>query len=315
MAQPTGTFATNDQVGIREDLANEIYRISPTETPFLNSVSRIQVDNVLHEWQTISLTAAADNSAIEGDDAPQDSGSATTRLNNRTQINTKDARVSGTARAVNTAGRDDELDFQVLLRGLEQRRDMETSLLTNKAKVAGDDTTARELAGLPAWLATNTDRGAGGSDPAGTGADAAGNGTQRVFTEDQLKTVLKAIFDAGGNPDILMVGAFNKQIVSSFSAGRTNMQKAEDPVLHAAFDVYESDFGQLRVVPNRFQPARDAYALQLDMFAVGFLPGREFSEWDLSKTGDSDARQILSEFTLEVRQEASSGVVADLTTS
>lgn len=315
MAQPTGTFATNDMVGIREDLSDKIYRISPTDTPFINSVARGSASNVLHEWQTVSLTAAADNKAIEGDDAPQNSGTATTRLNNRTQISTKDARVSGTGQSVNTAGRANELSFQLLLRGLELKRDMETGLLTNKAKVAGDDTTAREYAGLPSWLATNTSRGTGGSDPAGTGADTATNGTQRAFTEDLLKNVLKQCFDAGGNPNMLMVGSFNKQKVSEFTGGSTSMQKAEDKTLHAAFDVYESDFGQLNVVPNRFQAARDAYALQTDMFSVAYLPGRQFKRFPIAKTGDSDAEQILSEYTLEARQEAASGVVADLNTS
>lgn len=313
MAQPTGTFATNDMTGIREDLVDIIYDISPLDTPFLNTVPHTEASNTLHEWQTHSLTAAANNAAIEGDDAPQTSGTATTRLNNRTQISTKDARVTGTGRAVDTAGRSDELDFQLLNRGRELRRDMETALLSNKAKVAGNDTLARELAGIVSWIATNTSTS--GTDPAGDGTDTATNGTQRDFTEDLLKEVVREVFDQGGMPDILMVGPFNRQAVSGFTGGSTSMQKAEDKVLHATFDVYESDFGQLRVVPNRFQTARDALVLQSDMWAVPFLPGRNMVTFDIAKTGDSDARQILSEYTLEARQEAANGIVRDLTTS
>ena len=303
-------------VGIREDLVDAIYRISPTDTPFLNMVPHTEASNVLHEWQTVELESAADNKAIEGDAAPEDSGIATTRLNNRTQISTKDARVSGTGRSVNTAGRADELDYQVLLKGLGLRRDMETGLLSNKPKVTGDDTTAREYAGIGAWITTNDDFASdGGSPTAATGADARTDGTQRAFTEDQLKTVCRLIFAEGGNPDVLMVGPFNRQIVSSFSAGRTAVQKAEDSVLHASFDVYESDFGQLKVIPNRFQRARDALVLQTDMWAIPFLPGRNMQTFDLAKTGDSDGKQILSEYTLEARNEKASGGVFDLTTS
>lgn len=303
-------------VGIREDLADVIYNIAPVETPFLSSVPTANARNTKHEWQTDTLAAAANNAAIEGDDAPQTAGTATTRLDNNTQISTKDARVTGTARSVDTAGRSDELDYQLLKRGRELKRDMETVLLSNKAKVAGNDTLARELAGIGAWIKTNTDKASNGTDPtAADGTDARNDGTQRAFTEDQVKTVLKSSFDEGGMPDMLMVGGFNRQIASSFTNGRTTMQKAEDEVLHASFDVYDSDFGELRIVPNRFQRARDALVLQTDMWAVAYLPGRNMATFDIAKTGDSDARQILSEYTLEARQEAASGIVADLTTS
>lgn len=315
MAQPTNTYATNDMVGIRESLADVIYDISPTDTPFLNTTGRSDPTNTLHEWQTDSLEAAANNAVIEGDDATTDASSPTTRLSNQTQISDKVARVTGTGRSVNTAGRADELDYQMLKRGRELRRDMETVLLSNKAKVAGNDTTPRELAGVPSWIATNTDFGATGADPTGDGTDARTDGTQRAFTEDQLKTVIKEVFDAGGDPDTLMLGPFNRQIFSTFSDGRTNFQQTSVDALNATFDVYVSDFGSLTVIPNRFQRGRDAFVLQMDMWSVGFLPGREFVTVELAKTGDTDRRQILSEYTLEAKNEAASGIVADLTTS
>lgn len=315
MSQPTNTYATNDMVGIREDLADIIYDISPLETPFLNMVPRVQVSQTNHEWQTDSLASAATNAVIEGDDATTDASTATTRLGNRTQISDKVARVTGTARSVNTAGRADELDYQMLKRGRELRRDMEKALLANNAKVTGADTTAAELAGVPAWIATNTDfNTSDGGDPTGDGTDARTDGTQRAFTEAQVKTVMVSVFDQGGMPDVMMLGGFNRQIASTFGPG-TKFQQVSDSTLHATFDVYESDFGNLKIVPNRFQRSRDALILQTDMWAVGFLPGREFATYELAKTGDTDRRQILSEYTLEARQEAASGGVFDLTTS
>ena len=312
MTQVTGTYDSYDQVGIREDLSDIIYDISPIDCPFLSLAGRTEATNTLHEWQTDSLAAAAENAAIEGDDAPQDTSSATTRLNNRTQISTKDARVSGTGRAIDTAGRADELDYQVLKRGKELKRDMETSLLANTAKAAGSSSTARNLAGLPTWIATNTS--AVGADPAGTGADTATDGAQRAFNESMLKEVVRETFDSGGNPDTLMLGAFNRQKASGFTGGSTSFQKAEDKVLHATFDVYESDFGMLKIIPNRFQRARDANVLEMDMWKVAFMSGRNMVQFDIAKTGDSDARQILSEYTLEACNEASSGIVRDLST-
>ena len=315
MAQPTNTFATNDMVGIREDLADVIYNISPVETPFLSLIPTTTASNTLHEWQTDSLAAASNNAAIEGDDAPQTAATGTVRLSNYTQISTKDARVTGTGRAVDTAGRSDELEYQLLKRGQELKRDMETVLLADKNKVAGSDSVARQLAGVPAWIATNTNKAGDGADPTGDGTDDRTDGTQRAFTEDMLKNVLSQVYDEGGYPDILMAGSFNRQVISSFRPGSTVFQRAEDSVLHATFDVYASDFGELRIIPNRFQRARDVYALQTDMWAVAYLPGRNMATFDIAKTGDSDARQILSEYTLEARQEKANGIVADLLTA
>lgn len=313
MALPSNTQTTYLQTGIRESLADVIYDISPVEVPFMSSIAQVEAISTLHEWQTDSLAAAASNAALDGDDAAASAPVQTVRLNNRTQISTKTARVSGTGRAVDAAGRADELDYQTMKRGRELRRDMETALLANTAKAAGNASTARTLAGVPTWIATNTD--ADGADPTGDGSDTATNGTQRAFTEAQLKTVLVGVFNEGGMPDCLMVGPYNRQIASSFADGKTVMQKADDNTLHATFDVYASDFGALKIIPNRFMRARDALVLQMDMWAVAFLPGRNMATHDIAKTGDSDARQVLSEYTLEARNEKANGIVRDLTTS
>lgn len=315
MAQPTNTYATNDMVGIREDLVDVIYDVSPVETPVLSMAPRIEVSNTTHEWQTDSLAAAANNAVIEGDDATTDARVATTRLNNLTQISDKVARVTGTGRAVKTAGRADELDFQMLKSGRELRRDMETVICDNKAKVTGNDTLARQCAGIPAYIITNISEASDATTAAGTGADAHTDGTARAFTEDLLKSAMKLCFDNGGTPDYLMTGGFNRQVASSFSGNSSKMQKAEDDTLHASFSVYESDFGELKIVPNRFMEARTALLLQSDMVKVGFLPGRNMAVTELAKTGDTDRRQILSEYTVEVCNEKAHGAVYDLTTS
>jgi hypothetical protein len=302
-------------IGIREDLSDTIYNISPAEVPFQASIPHVKATQMNHEWQTDSLAAAAANAVIEGDDVTAGSSTPTTRLGNITQLSQKSARVTSRARAVNTAGRADELIYQMeMKRARELRRDVEKCLLDNKPKVTGNDTTAPECAGIGAWIATNDDFGATGSSPSPIdGTDARNDGTQRLFTEDLLKNVMNLIFTEGGYPDVLMVGAFNRQIASSFTIGRTVMQKAEDPKLHATFSIYSSDFGDLKIIPNRFQRARDALVLQTDMWAFATL--QDYHSFDLAKTGHSDARVIAVEYTLEARNEKASGGVFDLTTS
>ena len=313
MAQPTNTFDTYDSVGEREDLSDVIYNISPTDTPFLSSAAKTKATEVLHEWQTDSIAAAStSNAVIEGDEATLDAVTATTRLSNSCQIMDKTVVITGTQEAVDKAGRASEIAYQIAKRAKELKRDMEAMLTTNNAEVAGNASTARELGSLRAWVATNDDMGASGSS-GGAGNTAATDGTQRVFTESALKSVIKSVWNAGGDPTMIMVGPFNKQKLSGFTGNSTRFDAGADATLYTSVDVYASDFGQLQVVPNRFSRDRDAWVLDMNYWGIAFL--RDFSMHELAKTGDTDKRQLLVEATLESRNEAASGVVADLTTS
>jgi len=315
MAQPTNAFDTYDAIGIREDLQDVIYSISPTETPFMSSAAREQVKNTLHEWQTDSLAAASTaNAVIEGDEATLDASSATSRLGNYTQIMDKTVVITGTQEAVDKAGRASELAYQIAKKSKELKRDIESTLLANQARVAGNASTARKFGSIGSWIKTNDDfNAADGASPTGDGTDARTDGTQRAMTEDMLKSVIKNVWNAGGNPSIVMVGPFNKQKISGFTGGSTRFDASEDKTLYTSIDVYSSDFGDLEVVPNRFSRDRDALVLDMDYWSVGFL--RDFTMHELSKTGDSEKRQLLVELSLISRNEGASGGVFDLTTA
>ena len=319
MAMPTNTFATYEAIGNREDLSDVIYRIDPTDTPCMTAFEREKATAVNHEWQTQALAAVATNNAVlEGDDATTDAVTPTVRLGNLCQISDKVARVSGTQQAVQHAGRDDELEYQEMLKGLELKRDMEAIIVgTNQAKAAGDGSSnPRLLASILSWIKTNTSKGASGADPsAADGTGTRTDGTQRGFIEGQLKNVLQSIWNNGGKPDTIFTGGFNKQAFSTFTGRATPTEDTKSKKIIASVKFYDSDFGTLEVVPNRFMRARDVLVLQTDMWAVAFLNGRRMVSIPLAKTGDSDRRQILSEYTLVARNEKSSGGVFDLTTS
>ena len=313
MAQPTNTFDTYDSVGEREDLSDVIYSISPTDTPFISSAAKTKATAVLHEWQTDSLASAStSNAVIEGDEATLDAVTATTRLSNSSQIMDKTVVITGTQEAVDKAGRASELAYQIAKKAKELKRDMEATVTGNQAEVAGNSSTARKFGSLGAWIETNDDLGASGSS-GGAGNTARTDGTQRAFTEASLKSVIKSVWNAGGDPSMIMVGPFNKQKLSGFTGNSTRFDAGADATLYTSVDVYASDFGQLQVVPNRFSRDRDAYVLDMNYFAIAFL--RDFSMHELAKTGDSEKRQLLVEATLESRNEKASGLVADLTTS
>ena len=216
-------------------------------------------------------------------------------------------------------GRKSELKYQALKASKALKRDMEASLLASNAKVTRASSTNGELAGVEAWIATNTSRGSGGTDPAGTGADVPGDGTQRDFSEVLLKETLRECFDAGGDPDCIMVGPKHKQDFSTFTGNATRFKGAEDKELVAAIEIYQSDFGDLQVQPNRWLEGftagggsgiRSSLVLQKDMWGLASLRAPHLE--DLAKTGDAESRFVIAEYTLEARNEGANGIIADL---
>ena len=304
-----------DAKGIREDLADVIYNISPTDTPFQSSVGRTKATNVYHEWQTDSLAAATtNNAAVEGADASDATLSPTVRLGNYTQILQKTIKVSGTLDAVNKAGRKSEKAYQLAKASAEIKRDLETILLANQGQTAGSsNSSARKMGSLLSWLKTNTSVVTATNNPTTIGVSTRTDGTQRTFTEQLLKDCVANVFTAGGNPKVLMVGPSGKQKVSGFAgiAAQRFMAPSNKPTtIIGAADVYMSDFGTMSVVPNRFMRARDALVLDPEYAAVAYL--RPFQTNELAKAGDSDKTQLLVECTLEVKNEAAHGLIADL---
>lgn len=306
MAAPSNTFLTTAAIGNREDLSDTIYRISPTQTPLLNMAAKTKATATLHEWQTQDLAAAASNAQAEGDNASAKVVTPTVRLSNRTQISTKTVIVSGTQQAVQSAGRKDEMGYQMALAALELKRDMEFGLTQNNVTA----TSPRQSRGLLGWVVDNVSIGAGTTVASYTGNTAQTDGTQRAFTEAQLKSVLQLQFTAGGEPDTIMLPPAAKQTFSTFTGNATRMDKSEDAKLYASIDVYASDFGEIKAVPNRFQRTRDVFILQSDKVAVAYL--RPFNTIDLATTGDAMQKELVVEYCLEMRAPKAHGAVYDI---
>ena len=312
------TYQTYTAIGQREDLSDVIYNISPTETPMMSSIGKTKATSVYHEWQTDSLASAALNVAVEGATASDITISPTTRVGNRCQISQKTIKISGTLQAVDKAGRKSEKAYQLAKASSEIKRDMETTLLSNQTAANGNSSTARKLGGLQAWLNSNYDGGTSGV-AGDLGTTARTDGTNRTFTEDILKVVIKEVYASGGNPKVLMVNPAHKQLVSAFAgiAAQRFMAPSNTPTtIVSAADVYLSDFGAISIVPNRFMTSTNscnetAFILDPDMAAIAYL--RPFQTNELAVTGDNESTQLLAEFTLEVKNQGAHGIIADIT--
>jgi hypothetical protein len=318
MAQPTNTLDSYDVKGIREDLSDVIYDISPEETPFYTACAKAKAANTFHEWQTDALRSSADNAHIEGDDTIAEARGVTSRLGNYTQIFKNAVVIPGTDQGLNKAGRAREMAYQVLKIAKEQKLDIEKAMFANQARVAGSSSAARRMAGAPAWLTTNTNfqSGSSGADPTGDGTNArTDDGTPTAFSQTKFDSVMQAIWVSGGKPDSVYLSAFQMNVALGFTGNnnqRSNITaEAEKVIKHMA--VYVTPWGTVEFKPTRENRGRDVFIMQDDMWGVGVL--RSTRNEELAKTGDNEKRQVLTELTLVCRNEKASGAVYDNTVS
>lgn len=312
-------YLTYTTVGIREDLSDVIFNVDFEETPFVNMVAGTgdAATQPLHEWQTDTYaTADTGNAKLEGADKESTTVAPTVRLNNYCQISDKVFQVSRTNESSIAAGRGSELDYQAVKKGVELRRDMEAILLSNQAKNAGNASTARNAASVLSWINTNTSKGATGTDPTGDGTDARGDGTLRTYTEDLLKEVLASLFNkAGTNVGALylMQPPLLQQVFSGFTGRADQRRQVEESTIVQGMEVYVSDFGyRLSVVPSQLMRTRDVLGLSDRYWAISYLNGASFLRERLAKTGDSTKEMIISEYTLESRNQGASFGVYDV---
>jgi hypothetical protein len=316
MAQPANTLSSYDVKGIREDLQDVIYDISPEETPFYSTSSKAKAKATYHEWQTDALRASGDNAHIEGDDTVAEARAVTARVGNYTQIFKNAVVIPGTDAGLDKAGRASEMAYQVMKIAKEQKLDIEKALFANQARDVGSDVTPRRLGGLGAWVATNVGNvGGAGANPVGDGTNARTDGAQTAFTQGKMNTVMQSIWEAGGRPDKAYVSAFQMNIALSFTGNnnqRANIDATKATVANL-IDIYRTPWGTIEFILSRECRSRDVYILQSDMWAIGVLRGTKNEP--LAKTGDNEKRQVLTELTLISKNQKASGLVADLSTA
>lgn len=317
---PTGMFNTQNTIGIREDLSDVITNISPTDTPFYSSCGRGTCSNTFTEWQTITLATAATagaNAAVEGASATVASGTTTTRMGNRTQIFEKTLAVTETQLKVSTAGRASEWAFQMDIKMKELARDIESALLTSSAAAAGDVSadSARQLEGLGLNANQNATAGWLSSNVTTLLTTASDTGTRKNLTETTFNDFLQTIWTAGGNPNVVMVGPYNKRVISNFSANATRYTSTDQkgPRLDNRVDVYQSDFGEVQLKTNRYITGSTLCALEMQYWEVAYLNALHMEK--LAKLGHSERGFLTCELTLKAYAPTSSGKMIGLATA
>ena len=311
MAKVTNAFDTYSATADKEQLSDVIYNISPQQTPFMSSIGKNSIKNVVFDWQTEALPTPSGAGNLEGFELSRSAATATTRVSNVAMISSRDATVTGSQNASDPAGKKSEMAHQLAIMSKALKRDMETALCQKGAKTTGNATTARVTGGFESWMKSNVNNAAG-STPTG-GGTAPTDGTQRALTEALLKDVLQSCFTNGGEPSMAICGPVNKQVISGFTGRSQARQFVDANTVEASVSIYASDFGELKIVPSNLSRERSLLLVDPEFAKVSYL--RDFQTVDISTIGDAETKMIVVEYGLEMSNEAAHGIVADLTTS
>ncbi len=298
MAQASA-FLTYDAAGNREDLLDVVTNISPLETPMLTAFKKVKASARLVEWMTYALAAAASNAVIEGADYSFSKPTARTRVTNYTQILQETWEVSETQEAVDKAGVESEYSWRMQNAIKELARDIEYALVNGTGN-SGASGTARELKGVLAFITTNVETGSA-------------TGTQ-ALTESLFNDVLQTAYDSGGNPDTVYANGWQKRKISAFSTPSTRNIDAEDKKITAAIDIYESDFGLLKITLDRYMPIDQVAILESDKWGVANLRPIKVDN-GVARVGSAKRAAVEAELTLVAYNEAASAKITELTTA
>ena len=314
------TTGASAPTNIREDLVDMIYRIDPEDTPLVTAAGRTGPDaeQIRHEWLVQQLQAADSNVQPEGFRYAAQPAKTPQRLNNICQIMFRSVTVSNTFRASNTVG-GNEWNRQMLMKGIELRRDLEWWVTRGNVRAATDP---RQMSGVQTFISQ-------GSMGAGTGALALGDGsngptagTARTMTLDMVAAAMQQAFTSGGKPRLGLLSPRLKRVFSSLAQGGTgnpivaqNVVQATQPqpmTIMGAVDAFLSDFGRIEIAPNIFMPDNVMLLIQPEFISISPLTGRDMNTEQFAVTGDAADGGVTFEGTLTVEAPKAHALVGDL---
>lgn len=295
---------------VRESLLELIQNLSPTENQLSTGLQKSKATATVHQWlvdvyDTVT-TSSTDKKVVEGADFGAGDVVNPTRKTNYTQIIRQDWKVSGSEQATTHAGMANPKAYHMAKSMVNWKNKLEWSVL-NGVAAAGDAATAREMGGIFDQVTTNKV------------ANAATNLTETLFN-DYLGNVWDTSSSSTGGADAAYVGATLKRVISSFTAGNTRNVEAKDKRLVNSVDVYESDFGVIKVFKHRYinhilaaGSTHNIALLTESTWAIASL--REPNNYDAPKGGDYEKGAIIGEMTLEGRYQPANFVGKGFTNS
>jgi len=319
-------YSTYDSVGIREDISDVITTLTPTKTPFQSSIDNEKVENTLYQWQEDSLRAAAANNQLEGFRAIVGTATpfailptgaartATTMLNNRTQILGDVFEISRTNERVKTYGRKSEIAYQAMKAGAQLKRDLEAVLVGGgspavgaQTVTAGNETTARLMGNVVGSI------GVSGSTGVTISASTTVAGGTAALTEAMVLTSMRQLYDQGGEVNTLSVKPADASIIAGFAAISDQRIRdfGESKKVVNAVEFYVSPWGEVKVIINRFQLTTVALFYDPENWKLTYID-KWFKE-KMAKIGDSEIFMLAGEYGLKHKNRLASGIITAIT--
>ena len=319
---------------INEDVMQKIFDISKIPLPFTDLVGSTTHKNERFDWLVDKLRAPdVTNARVDGSDAGAAGVATDKRVGNHSQISDEVIAVSYRADASDTIGRTRELAHRITRGGQAIRRDVEAIALCNQASVAGTDTVAGKTGGLPSWIETTVVNADGSTATAGghnmttglteqctvDGSAASGLSFQAV------KDAIQGVYEEGGEVTTMMsnpsvIGALssymfdNEARVATLTSDQGAPANSKATAL-SSVNVLVSDFGTIKLVPNRLQPLDangNAFAFLLDPEYVSMSYLENYRTDTLAKTGLAEKRQISVDWGLRVHNESAHGMICNI---
>lgn len=290
------------QVNAR-DVSDFVTNVSPKDSPFFSLIGANAGVARLKENVTDSLEAAnKDNAIAEGSTLSDDTIQTRATESNYMQIFKKVINVTGTQEVVaKYGGVNSEISYQIKKRFTELATDVEEAFIQGSS-ASGTTAVARKLSGLIEKITTNT------ATADITGATWTGTSDANLAAfEDLLNDMFDQMWETGQAPDTVMVGGERKRRISKLTTKVTRNVEAERKTQILSINVYDSDFGTVNVILDRYVPDANVLAVALEMWEVSYL--RRFTQMKLAKTTDSTRIAIVGELTLDGKTEKAGGKI------
>jgi hypothetical protein len=310
--------------GKREELADLIALVDAKDTPFTSMAKKgSKPGNTQFRWQADSLPAAKTTGTVDGVDVSAyenytKDGASTYRveLSNYIQVFRRAVRVSPLTESVATvAGVKSELANQIAKGVQGIKRDMEATMCSNNgAQLDAGGSTPYLTRGLNKWLQpiATKDTTLAVPDAFCTPTANRSTATTATLTETVVQNVLTGIYSQTGqyrDYDALvgtaLKRAFTNLVFTTNASGtnqyqsvRTFNRDAKEAAYISSIDVFEGDFGKIRLHPSHFLnfsagagDVNKGYVIPFDQVEIRY-GGNVASVTNLPNNGGGEARLI-----------------------
>lgn len=263
--------------GKREELADLIALVDAKDTPFTSMAKKgSKPGNTQFRWQADSLPTPKTTGTVDGADVTAyenytKDGATTYRaeLSNYIQVFRRSVRVSPLTESIATvAGVKSELANQIAKGVQGIKRDMEATMCSGNGAQLDNGTNPYLTRGLDKWLQpiATKDTVLAVPDQFCTPTANRSTATTATLTETVVQNVLTGIYNQTGqyrDYDCLvgtaLKRAFTNLVFTTTASGtnqyqsvRTFNREAKDAAYVSSIDVFEGDFGKLRLHPSHY---------------------------------------------------------------